>query len=631
MGNQINLHYQQMTLKLERKSVLSSLAVLKKTFGYDQFREGQAELVGAIMEKQDALGIMPTGAGKSICFQVPALELEGVTLVVSPLISLMSDQVQALIQADVKAAYLNSSLSANQYRTVLKNIRNNQYKIIYVAPERLLTDSFLDLANQITISMITIDEAHCLSQWGQDFRPSYLKVVDFIETLPVRPIISAFTATATAHVRDDIIEKLQLEDPFILTTGFDRTNLSFAVKKPKSKMDALEEFLELHEGKSGIVYCSTRKNVEQVYQNLLDQGYAAARYHAGLPDEERENSQTDFLYDRKRIMVATNAFGMGIDKSNVSFVVHYNMPKNIENYYQEAGRAGRDGEPAECLLLYSGQDVITNQFLIDNSNDNDEIDPITQKAIRAKDRELLKQMTFYCHTMDCLRAYILRYFGDTTGNYCGNCSNCNDHFETVDVTVEAQKILSCVKRVNERFGIKVIVDTLRGKKNQRITSLHLDQQSTFGIMADVSESKIRDIINFLLLNEYLCTTSGEYPVVQLTEKSLIILFEKEPVSMKIVKEEERTKPRVARAGKTVHYENKELFTKLKSLRSQLAQEQNVPAFVVFSDATLHDICAKLPKNHLEFLEVSGVGHAKLTKYGDVFLEVVTAFLEENPV
>ncbi len=609
---------------------MSSLTVLKKYFGYDQFRTGQSELVEAILAGQDVLGIMPTGAGKSICFQVPALELQGVTLVVSPLISLMSDQVQALVQAGVGAAYLNSSLTASQYRTVLQNIRRNQYKIIYVAPERLLTDAFLDLASQITISMITIDEAHCLSQWGQDFRPSYLKVVDFIQTLPERPIISAFTATATAHVRDDIIEKLRLEDPYILTTGFDRSNLSFAVKKPKSKIDALEDFLGLHEGKSGIVYCSTRKNVEQVYQNLLDLGYKTGRYHAGLPDNERETNQTDFLYDRKKIMVATNAFGMGIDKSNVSFVVHYNMPKNIENYYQEAGRAGRDGEPAECLLLYSGQDVITNQFLIDNSNDNDEIDPLAQRAIRAKDRELLKQMTFYCHTMDCLRAYILRYFGDVTDNYCGNCSNCNDHFETVDVTVEAQKILSCVKRLNERFGIKIIVDTLRGKKNQRITSLHLDQQSTFAIMADVSESKVRDIIQFLLLNEYLCTTSGEYPVVQLTEKSLQILFEKETVAMKIVKEEERTKPRLSKAGKVVHAENKELFSRLRTLRSKLAQEQNVPAFVVFSDATLHDICAKLPKNHLEFLEVSGVGHAKLTKYGDAFLGVVTTFLEESP-
>ncbi len=614
-----------------------ALSVLKQYFGYDSFRKGQTEIVEQIISGHDVLGIMPTGAGKSICFQVPALMMEGITLVISPLISLMTDQVQALVQAGVPAAYLNSSLTIGQQRKVLQNIQAGKYKLVYIAPERLLADDFAEVVQTIKIAMVTVDEAHCLSQWGQNFRPNYLKIIEFITTLANRPIVSAFTATATAQVRDDIYKQLQLQDAYVLTTGFDRPNLTFTVRKPKNKMLALQEILQLHADESGIIYCSTRKNVEEVHAFIQQQGIEVARYHAGLADAERKLNQEDFLYDRVRIMVATNAFGMGIDKSNVSFVVHFNMPKNIENYYQEAGRAGRDGQPAECFLLYSGQDVITNQFLIDHAEENEELDKETMLAIKQKDRELLKQMTFYCHTMDCLRAYILRYFGEKADNYCGNCGNCNENFETVDVTVEAQKILSCVKRLNERFGVKMIVDTLRGKNTQRIVQLRLDKQATYGILATDSESRVRDIINHLQLHGYIRTTEDEYPVLALTPSAIDVLRGETTLIMKIVREEERVlkakngkaSTKKSKSDRSGAHPHQELFAKLKQLRSKLAQEQEVPAFVVFSDATLHDMCARLPKTQLEFLDVSGVGHAKLTKYGDEFLEVILLYCEEH--
>ena len=386
--------------------------ILKQYFGYDSFREGQEELVGSILEGQDTFGIMPTGAGKSICFQVPALIMDGITLVISPLISLMKDQVEGLNQAGVHAAYLNSSLTAGQYQKALGFAKEGRYKIIYVAPERLVTDSFLDFALHAHISMLVVDEAHCVSQWGQDFRPSYLKIVEFIGRLPKRPVISAFTATATKEVRDDIIDILLLQNPKVVATGFDRPNLYFAVQSPKDKYGAMKNFLELHPGQSGIIYCLTRKYVEEVYERLGEEGFSVTKYHAGLSDIERKANQEDFIYSRAEIMVATNAFGMGIDKSDVRFVVHYNMPKNMESYYQEAGRAGRDGEAAECILLYAGQDVVTNQFFIDNNKDNQELDEVTRQLVAQRDRERLRKMTFYCFTNDCLRDYILRYFGE---------------------------------------------------------------------------------------------------------------------------------------------------------------------------------------------------------------------------
>ncbi len=421
--------------------------VLKQYFGYDKFREGQEKIIHSILEGKDALGIMPTGAGKSICYQVPALMLEGITLVISPLISLMKDQVSALNQAGIHAAFINSSLSFRQTLLALRYAKEGRYKIIYVAPERLETEEFLDFALQSPISMLTVDEAHCISQWGQDFRPSYLKIMDFVVKLPKRPIISAFTATATKEVREDIICILNLENPEILLTGFDRKNLYFSVQTPKNKYQTILEYIKINPNKSGIVYCSTRKNVEDVTERLQKDGISVTKYHAGLSDEERQHNQDEFIYDQKQVMVATNAFGMGIDKSNVRYVLHYNMPKNMESYYQEAGRAGRDGTPAECILFYSGQDVITNQYFIEMEKENEEMDEEAKKLVRERDKERLKRMTFYCFTNDCLREYMLRYFGEYGSNYCGNCSNCMTQFEEVDVTEISRDIIGCVLKV----------------------------------------------------------------------------------------------------------------------------------------------------------------------------------------
>lgn len=603
--------------------------ILKQVFGYDEFRPGQGQLVEQILQGRDVMGIMPTGAGKSICFQVPALALPGMTIVVSPLISLMTDQVQALVQQGVKSACLNSTLTSEAYRDVVRRAYRGEIKILYVAPERLLAASFIEFAKQADISMMTVDEAHCLSQWGQDFRPSYLKVLDFIQLLPNRPILSAFTATATSTVKNDVMEKLQLHNPYVLITGFDRTNLSFEVRKPKDKFAELGKILKEKEDTSGIVYCSTRKSVEEVYEFLKARNVSVGLYHAGLSDDVRSYNQEEFIFDRKKWIVATNAFGMGIDKSNVSVVVHFNMPKNLENYYQEAGRAGRDGEVAECILLYGGQDVATNQFMIENSNDNPELDFETQAALKAKDRELLKQMTYYCHTQDCLRGYILKYFGEHPSNYCGNCSNCLTNFEEIDITVDAQKIISCIKRLGERFGVKVIADTLRGKDNQRIRQLRLNEQSTFGIMADVSEHRIREEVNFLLTNEYLATTNSEYPVIELRGKCLPILKGEERLVMKVVKEVEKAKKVKQSSSDLATNVDQALFARLKQVRFQFASEQSVPAFVVFSDATLRDMCMKLPRTDLEMLAVSGVGHTKFAKYGEEFLAAIAAYADEN--
>ncbi|HEY5561097.1 MAG TPA: DNA helicase RecQ [Clostridiaceae bacterium] len=595
--------------------------ILKQYFGYTSFRLGQEELIDNILRGKNVIGIMPTGAGKSLCFQVPALMLEGITLVVSPLISLMKDQVQALITNGVAAAYINSALTYNQTIKVLENAKNGKYKIIYVAPERLDTSEFLEFSQNTNISMVTIDEAHCVSQWGQNFRPSYMKINTFIERLPNKPVISAFTATATSEVKEDIIKILELNDPFVMATGFNRENLYFEVQKPTDKYKAILKYFENNPNKSGIIYCSTRKAVTEVCENLVKDHYNATRYHAGLSEKERTKNQEDFLFDRKTIMVATNAFGMGIDKSNVSFVIHYNMPKNIESYYQEAGRAGRDGTPADCILLYGGQDVITNQFLINSGNASNDIDPEILELVKEKDRQRLKQMTYYCHSFDCLREYILKYFGDKTENFCGNCSSCNTNFEEMDITVASQKILSCVFRMDQRYGIKMIVDTLRGSKAEKILRFELDKIKTYGIMAEVKEKRIREIINYLVLNDYLMLTNSEFPVAKLTSKSRDVLMNGEKLKMKLSKDEEReTKPGKQRVGVS-----NDLFSKLKELRFKLAQEQKVPAFIIFSDASLIDMCSKMPINDEEFLEVSGVGKKKLEVYGGKFLEAINSY------
>ncbi|MBQ9117347.1 MAG: RecQ family ATP-dependent DNA helicase, partial [Clostridia bacterium] len=440
--------------------VVDKKTILKEYFGHSEFRQGQEAVVDAIMSGRDALCVMPTGAGKSVCYQVPALAFSGITLVISPLISLMKDQVNALTQNGIRAAYLNSSLTFSQYARVIDNIRRGTYKIIYVAPERLEVPDFIDACRYIKVDLLAVDEAHCISQWGQDFRPGYLRIADFVDSLGYRPVIAAFTATATAEVKDDIEYSLKLVDPFRITTGFDRPNLKFGVVRPKHKFPTLIEIIKKHRNEAGIVYCSTRKTVEEVAEGLTEIGFSAALYHAGLPDDVRKKNQEDFVYDRVNIMVATNAFGMGIDKSNVSYVVHYNMPKDVESYYQEAGRAGRDGSDAECILIYNAGDVHTNRFLIENSEPNPELTEDQQAVLRERDHERLKQMTFYSTTNACLRNFILNYFGEKSSNYCGNCSNCLTQFIDVDITVEAQKILSCIKRTGQRFGKKMICDIL---------------------------------------------------------------------------------------------------------------------------------------------------------------------------
>lgn len=598
--------------------------VLKEYFGHDSFREGQDRITDSLLSGRDVLGIMPTGAGKSICYQVPALMFEGVTVVVSPLISLMKDQVSALVQSGVAAAYINSSLTHAQYLKVLQNTKNGKYKIIYVAPERLCAPAFLEICRRLSISMVAVDEAHCVSQWGQDFRPSYLKIPDFIESLPSRPVVGAFTATATGTVREDIKNLLKLRSPLVVATGFDRPNLFFSVMHPNKKSIALMKLIKERKGESGIVYCSTRKAVEEVCELLNKNGFTATRYHAGLDEDERRLNQDDFVYDRAPIMVATNAFGMGIDKSNVSFVIHYNMPKNMESYYQEAGRAGRDGRNADCILLYSSKDVRTNQFLINNSEPNPDLTEDEQEEVRRRDRERLKKMTFYCTTHKCLRKFILEYFGDKSPERCCKCSNCLSNHENTDITVDAQKIMSCVARTGQRYGKKVICDVLRGSKNERLISAGLSRQSTYGIMADCTEKRLRDIIEYLCENGYMTAEGDEYPILRLTPKSRGVLTGSETLRMML--EIPQKKKASSAKSAALPPEDEKLLTALKELRKSLAMRQSVPAYVVFSDATLMDMCRIKPKTRDEFMEVSGVGQRKAIRYGEVFLATIAEFL-----
>lgn len=604
--------------------------VLKKYFGYSEFRDGQEILINSILEGRDTFGIMPTGAGKSMCYQIPALMFQGITIVISPLISLMKDQVSALNEAGVHAAFLNSSLTQGQYFKALEYMKELRYKIVYVAPERLLTESFLQAVMQVEVSMVSVDEAHCISQWGQDFRPSYLKVIDFVEKLPGRPVISAFTATATKTVRDDVINLLRLEDPTVITTGFDRKNLKFLVKHPKDRYQVTSDYVNDHIGDCGIIYCLTRKLVEEVAQRLQSEGISVTRYHAGLSDAQRKRNQDEFIYDQCQVMVATNAFGMGIDKSNVRYVIHYNMPKNIESYYQEAGRAGRDGLPSECILLYGGQDVVTNQFFIDKQQEAaDEMDESALEVVKERERERLRKMTFYCFTNECLREYILNYFGEKSSNYCGNCSNCLTQFEDVDITEAAKKLIGCVKASRQRYGVVMIVDTVHGSSNARIQKCRMEENEYYGSLKEVSIHRLRQIMNYLTLKEYLILTNDEYPVLKLSGLSEDILTQEEPLIMKVAKEREDTKAKKEKkpkksklSGAVLDEKDEVLFENLRVLRMEIAKKEKVPPYIVFSDKTLIQMCAVKPKTKEEMLGVSGVGEAKYQKYGEKFLEAV---------
>ena len=603
------------------------LSLLKKYFGHEKFRRGQAGITDSILDGRDVMAIMPTGAGKSVCYQLPSLMLPGVTVVVSPLISLMKDQVNALLQAGIPAAYINSSLTPEQMDMAAARARQGAYKVIYVAPERLDAPSFKELANFIDITMIAVDEAHCVSQWGQDFRPSYLNIREYAASLPRRPIMAAFTATATDAVKRDIITMLGLRDPYCITTGFDRENLYYAVSEPKDKLAETVRLIKSYEGQSGIVYCSTRKNVELVCDLLNDNGIPCTRYHAGLSDEERRRNQDDFIYDRVRVMTATNAFGMGIDKSNISFVIHYNMPKNIESYYQEAGRAGRDGSEAVCTLLFSRKDIQTCKFFIENSNDEHE----QSEEFKRREYRRLDAMVRYCTSPDCLRHSILSYFGEQSADMCAKCSNCAAGFVSEDVTVAAQKILSCVYRLAQkglRMGEVFVTDVLVGSKAKKIKDFGADQISTYGIMADTGRLKVRAIINGLCDRGYL--RRGDHDVLILTAKARELLFEGKSLTMTFKKSTAEDKPQAAkltsRGGRIP--DDPQLFDKLRALRTKLAAEAGVPAYIIFSDATLIEMCRIKPRDEDDFLTVPGVGTVKAERYGEQFTAAIREYMAD---
>ena len=592
---------------------------LKTYFGYDAFRGGQEPVIDALLSGRDAMGIMPTGAGKSVCYQIPALLLPGITLVISPLVSLMRDQVTQLVQMGVPAAYLNSTLTFKQYLLALERARAGRYKIIYVAPERLETEGFQSFAQAADISLVAVDEAHCISQWGQDFRPSYLNIPAFVEGLLRRPPVGAFTATATPEVQEDIARLLSLRNPLRITTGFNRENLYFEVRQPSDKRAALLELVRSRPGKCGIVYCSTRKAVEEVCALLRERGVSATRYHAGLEPEERQRNQEDFLYDRALVMVSTNAFGMGIDKSDVRYVIHYNMPKDLESYYQEAGRAGRDGLPSSCILLFSGQDVRTGEFLITHGEPREELDAKTAELLRERDLQRLRRMTAYCRTQRCLRQYLLQYFGEFASDYCGACYNCLHNFEEVDVSREAQIIVRCVAELGQHFGVGVVAETLCGADTEKIRKFHMEREPSYGLLKDLTQVQVRERIRFLLDTGTLQLSSGPYPVVLLGKP----LSADTPLLMRVAREESSFAKR--RPPEELDDRQSELFSHLRVLRASVARRQGVPAYVVFSDKTLRELAVAWPQTIEEFRAVSGVGDAKAARYGKAFLAEIDRF------
>ena len=605
--------------------------VLKALFGYDSFRAGQKEVIDSILAGRDAFAVMPTGAGKSVCYQVPAMLLSGITIVISPLISLMQDQVKSLNEAGVSAAFINSSLSEHAYFETVRKARQGVYKIIYVAPERLVTEGFLDLAENVKISMVTVDEAHCISQWGQDFRPSYMKIVEFVKMLKERPVISAFTATATETVREDIICTLGLQNPYFLVTGFDRENLFFQVDKPKNKEQYILDYISEHSGESGIIYCSTRKNVESVYDLLSSKGISVGKYHAGMSTTERKKMQDDFVFDYTSIVVATNAFGMGIDKSNVRFVIHYNMPQSMENYYQEAGRAGRDGLDSKCILLFSPQDIVINRGLLEHK-EMPELDFADRQTVRERDMQRLQSMEGYCYTTECLRNYILKYFGENPKKPCEDCGNCLREFETLDMTDAAKKIINCVYEARGRYGKSIIMDTVLGAKTARLEEVGAIHYKSYGVLSDANKKLLRRLIEQMILEKYLVV--GNYQVIKMGDISPL----KDPETKVLVKitDEDKLPAKQEKAKKkskgteSLTSAGYRLFDKLRALRLEIARKENMPPYIVFNDKTLIDMAVRVPSSRQEMLAVSGVGEHKYMKYGERFLAEIEAFVETCP-
>jgi len=594
-----------------------AIELLKKYFGYETFRDGQKEIIENILLQKDVLAIMPTGGGKSLCYQIPALMMEGTVIVISPLISLMKDQVDTLQQLGISAAFINSSLPAGELRNIMVEAKNNKYKLLYVAPERLDSLGFLELLRSIRISMIAVDEAHCVSQWGHDFRPSYLKIKNLRDLSGAKPVVSAFTATATPSVKQDIIDLIGLDNHFEIITGFDRENLKFEVVRINKKFPYVLKYVEEHKGKSGIVYCLTRKLTDEVCNRLVAAGHKSVKYHAGLSDAERNKNQDDFLYDNADIIVATNAFGMGIDKLDIRYVIHYNMPKNIESYYQEAGRAGRDGEPSECILLYSPADIVMNNFLIENGGD-----PGNKKNEYAK----LRDMTNYCNTDKCLRRHIISYFESSYDkDNCNNCSNCLSDIESKDITIESQKILSCIYRMEERFGSNVVIDVLKGSNNQKIKSLKFDKLSTYGIMRDYDKDTLKEIISYLISAGFINITGDKYPVLKISALGNSVLRGKHEVTIKKV-----LNKKTVQDNNAIVYE-RDLFEMLRQLRKEIADSLRVPPFVVFSDVTLKDMCVRYPLNKEDMLKVSGVGEHKYEKYGNKFIVLIKNYIDKNNI
>lgn len=581
------------------------LSTLKKYYGYESFKPGQEAIINGILAGRDILGIMPTGGGKSVCYQIPALLLPGMSLVISPLIALMKDQVDALNNLGIPAAYINSGMGAGEIRTCLAKAGQGRYKLLYVAPERLGSENFTNLLGNLPVALIAIDEAHCVSQWGHDFRPSYLDIAPWIAELQKRPVVAAFTATATRRVREEIAHLLELADPVIYVSGFKRENLHLSAVKGVDKTHFISSYVKKHPQQAGIIYAATRKEVDVLYEHLQSCGYSVGRYHAGLDKEERNQNQEEFLYDEIRIIVATNAFGLGINKSNVRYVIHHNMPRHPEAYYQEAGRAGRDGAQADCILLYAPGDVQTQKYFIENSE--------LSEARKNSEYSKLQSMIDYSHTTGCLQQYLLHYFGEKdAAGHCGNCANCSQEFDIKDVTVEAQKIFSCMKRMNEQYGMTLVASVLKGSKSKRIQELRFNQLSTFGIMKDMTIPAIVELMHILEADDYIYTTGGQYPVVRLSSKAVPVLKSQARVLVRI--------PHVPEAAAA----QSGLFDLLRSLRKEIAMQEGMPPYIIFQDRTLQEMADRLPQNEHEMLTITGVGDNKLRKYGEKFLKVIRA-------